>query len=59
MTITAELRRFLEALPADFYGNVEISVQAGIPGTARTLQSHKLTPSRDTRGGEQNATRGN
>jgi hypothetical protein len=49
MQITPELTRVLEAVEPGFFGNIEIGVQNGIPGTAKITTTYKLTSSRENR----------
>ena len=52
--ITDELKKILEDLPHDFYGDVQIGYQAGRPGVVRVTKTYKLSgvnnSSRDDRG---------
>ena len=54
MQITPDLKRVLEAIEPNFFGNVEIGIQNGIPGHCKITTTLKLT-SRENR--EENANR--
>jgi hypothetical protein len=52
--LTEELKRILNDLPRDFFGDVQIGYQAGHPGVVRVTKTYKLssvnTSNRDDRG---------